>query len=214
MVWRYLWSRLWPHPQPEEELNPPAIFLTYANALPRMRAVLDGALRSRLFDLAGQLYRSEMERRRHTEARSTATLTAAGITFALAGGLLGLFGKELMTVMTPWKVAIVACHSVALVYLVGALMAALRVYGRSPIHIVDPVDLAPIDGETDTAYVERYSCRLIEYTIENYKENNRILQSVSTSQTRLQYAIGLLFVAVLLFVALLSRTAPGSATPL
>src|SRR5437867_2122554 len=115
--WRHLWSRLWPQPEPEETFNPPAIFLTYAEALPRMRAVSDGALRARLFDLAGQLYRGELERRRHTEARSTATLSAAGITFALAGGLLGLFAKELMTVATAWKVAVVACHSAALVYL-------------------------------------------------------------------------------------------------
>ena len=119
--WRQLSSRLWPQPEPEDAFNPPAIFLTYVNALSRMRAVSDGALRARLFDLAGQLYRTELERRRHTEARSTATLTAAGITFALAGGLLGLFARELMTVPTGWKFAIVACYSAALVYLVGAL---------------------------------------------------------------------------------------------
>src|SRR5712691_7381120 len=116
---RHWWSRLWPQPEPEGAVNPPAIFLTYANALPRMRGVTDDALRARLVDLAGQLYRSELERRRHTEARSTATLSAAGITFALAGGLLSLFAKELMTVPTLWKIVIVACHSGALVYLVG-----------------------------------------------------------------------------------------------
>ena len=33
------------------------------------------------------------------------------------------------------------------------------------------MDLAPIGGEADADYAERYGRRLIEYTIENYKEN-------------------------------------------
>ena len=210
------WHRLWPSPQPEEEVNPPAIFLTYENALSRIRAVHDGAFRSTLFDLAGQLYRSELERRRHTEARSSAILTAAGIAVALAGGLLGLFGKELATMTMPWNLIVLCLFVVASVYQLGALIAILRVYGPAPISIMDPVDLAPIEDETDLAYRERYSCRSIEYTIQNYKENNRVLQSLFASRDRLRNAIFLfagvlLFVAVRLFVDLLSRAAPGCA---
>jgi hypothetical protein len=203
-------NRVWPSRQREEELNPPDIFLSYEDALSRMWTVPDDKLRSRLFDLSVELYRSELERRRHAEARSNATLTVGGITFALAGGLFGLFGKEFGTALIPWKL-IIATYLGAMMYLVGSLMAALRVYGPSSTNIIDPVDLAPTETETETEYIVRYSCRLVEYTIKNYKENNRVLESVFISQQRLRYGIGLLFVALLMFVGgYIVRTDPGS----
>ena len=194
-----LLDALWPTAQPESDLNPPAVFQKYYDALSRMSSFKSPENNARLLEFSRYLYEDQERRWQNILARANPTVTAAGLGFALFGGLATQFENGSAKRSSVADVAIVVLMLLAIAFLLGALIDALRVYGPAYRHGLDPTDLIQSD-RLENVYFLTLSRSLLQYATENFKSHNRGLALVSSSQRRLRNGFVLLtLVAVLVF---------------
>jgi len=186
---------VWPTPEPEEALNPETLFASYHQGLQKIAGATSVAVTERLLEFAGYIFKEEDQRRGKIESKATTCIGATGILSALTIGLGSLVMENKLKGRNLAVSISLALFLVALLYLGRATILALKVFGRISRHTVGPDDLVPSDGETEGQYAKRLSERLLAYTIENYKINNRQLGVVWAAQTCLRNGILVLVAA-------------------
>lgn len=210
-----VWAFLCPQPETDARLNPPPIFDTYGQALNTIRNTQDDELNQAIADLSKDLFEETRERRGHVESRASATVTASGIGLAALGGITSLWG-QLSPKLYAWLPAsTLGVIVLALVYLIGAMQGTQRVYGEIARATLDPTDVAPVQGEVLSTYRLRVSAKRIEYSIYNYRANNKALGFVFAAQRRLKYGVFLLALAgSIVVLGQVSKSAITGTTPI
>lgn len=199
MAWptqlRSAWAWIWPQSETDAELNPPAVFKRYADALAAIRKSTDTTLVTTISDLSKDLFDETRDRRVHVENRAAAAVTISGIGLAALGGLSTLLGQVSARLYGWLAVGTLIFIFMSLAYLLGAMLAALRVYGEIRRSTLDPADVVPLQREGLNAYLLRVSAQRIEYAILNYRANNTAVGFVFAAQRRLRHGMVLLALA-------------------
>lgn len=192
MLLSQLIRSIWPVPPSESELNPPDVFEKYEKSLNAIRAWQGPADSSIIAELSRELFDQTEDRRDHIDRRANSIVTISGISLALLGGLSKLLG-DASSNLSPWVlVAVLVGGFLTLTYLLGAMVVAMRVFVRIVRATLDPDDLVPSQDDSDDTYSFRVGVRRIQYTIDNYRANNKAVGFVFAAQRRLQYGLILL----------------------
>ena len=188
------WAFVCPRPETDDELNPPSVFRTYERALSTIRQTNDRALIEAIADLSKELFEDTRDRRGHVESRASATVTAAGIGLAALAGIASLWSQQSQRV--AWLPAItIGAIVIALLYLISAIASCQRVYGENVRSTLGPPDIAPAQGVDKLGFSLHVSALRIEYSINNYRANNKALGFVLAAQQRLRRGVTLLAIA-------------------
>jgi len=121
----------------------------------------------------------------------------SGITAALAVNFIGTLSQNPLKVSPAIKIAMLAMAMLALVYILGAVLGALGVYRPLHRYTVGPDDLVPSAWTKEQTYMHRLSQKWVDYTIQNYRVNNRVNSLVSAAQQLLFRGVVLLGVVEL-----------------
>jgi hypothetical protein len=194
-----IFDLLWPRAEPDSQLNPSSVFQQYYGAISDLALSKDHGTNAKLLEFSRYLYDDQERKWQTVLARASPTLSTAGLGLALFGVLANFVGGQKDSVASTWmfELAMAAPLVIALVYLLGALIDCLRVYGPTRRYLLDPTDLVPL-GRTEDEYLLALSRSLMNYATENFKVQNRGVALVSSSQRRLRNGFVLLaFVALL-----------------
>ena len=167
---------LWPRPESENLLNPPAVFVQYYEGLTKLTETINSDVRSKLEEFTKTIFEDEEKRRESIEGKATKCLSSTGILATLTVGFSTVVVQGKLTNLDMFIGFAVVCFFVALVYLLRAALEALRVFGYIPRFCLGPDDIIPSETDTETGYSLSITKKLLRYTIENYKINNRQLE--------------------------------------
>ena len=172
----------------EETLNPPKIFNKYYVVLKELKNVEERGIIFKLFEISKYIFDEEEKRCIAIEQKATISLSAIGILVAIIVGFASAFLGNKLELNNVLDIIILCLYFAGLVYLLRATTVALGIVSRVKRYIVGPDDLLP-NAKDEALYLLQLSEKYIKYTIENYKIDNRQLDSVWVSQICLRNGI-------------------------
>lgn len=184
-----IYRELWPRTADEESINPPKIFQDYHVKLDEFKKTKNITYDKEILEYSKYLFDEEENRRYNTEKKATYSLNAIGISTALIVGLATLvfegkfYGKGIFSYL------MLLCYLISIVFLVRASMLSLKVFGDIKRNYLGPDDILINNLTNESHYRNLLIEKLIKYTIENYKVNNRVLSIVHTAQACFRNAI-------------------------
>lgn len=182
------WLQVWPHDQPEADLNPDTVFDAYQRTVEDLETQGPSNESETLFGMSKYIFETENDRRASIDARASVLIGASGITGTVVAGIGGGLLSELAGDLSAGRIIVLALYLATLLYLVSAIIAALSVHGPMVRHTIGPDDLHTMSG-VNRNFQHRLSLQLISYTIENYKVNNRQMVALAVAQSRFRNAV-------------------------
>jgi hypothetical protein len=197
---------LWPWRKSWDELNPAEIFRNYVDAVGVMVNTQPSADDEKLLAQSWRLFDNENARRNSIDTRAAAIMSAIGLAATLVTGVGFTVFKD-AAIPFAARVIILVGYLVSLAYLVRTMVLLFRVHGDVSRYTPDPsdlptaaTDLQPVVGDPVqapggpvvrplSAYDRRLACRIMNYTINNYKINNTQLDALVVAQRAFRNAI-------------------------
>jgi hypothetical protein len=189
----------------ESELNPASIFAQYTVAIDALKAGVPGNDDKTLLSSSERLYDGEVARHSSIDGRASGLMSAIGIAATLVTGLGLTTLSDVANLSPPGYVVVLVVYIAVLVYLAATAVIAFRVQGYMPRSMPDPTDLTPDAGINQTRSI---ACRLMDYTVRNYRENNRAAYLLYSGQKCFRNAVLVLVLGGLLS-ALITVTQSG-----
>jgi hypothetical protein len=199
-----LWSLLWPRQNNPATLNPDEVFARYVGAIDRMANTPPSADDQKLLAQSMKLFDNESARRNSIDSRAGAIMSAIGLAATLVTGV-GFTVLKDVSIPPLARVIFLLGFVPSLVYLLRTMLLLFQIQGDVTRNTPDPSDLptAPADlrpiaevpaGAADNAtalsvYDRRLACKIMTYTVENYKVNNVESDALFVAQRAFRNAI-------------------------
>ena len=190
---------LWPTKLEEKQLNPEVFFERYVNAYTSISITENYKIGSRILDISKYLFEEEEGRRNRIETTASNFLNVITVTAALVIGLAGYIFSDGLQKLGLFRILILAGFGMSLIYLCAASIHALKVFSECPRYYIDPTDIVPHNNEIDEQYSIRLGKKFLEYTVENYKINNRQMNIIYTTRAFLRNAVFAILICGLFF---------------
>ena len=166
---------LWPRRSNPADLNPTNIFDGYIATVATMAAAAPAADDEKLLDQSWKIFDNESGRRTSIDTRAAALMPAISLAATLVTGV-GFTVLKDTTLPVDALAVILATYVLALVYLVRTMLLLFVIHGQIFRHTPDPSDLPTPAGAAAAGQPSPYdrglACRIMRYTIENYRINN------------------------------------------
>jgi hypothetical protein len=199
-----LWYLLWPRQNNPATLNPDEVFARYVGAIDRMANTPPSADDQKLLAQSMKLFDNESARRNSIDSRAGAIMSAIGLAATLVTGV-GFTVLKDVSIPPLARVIFLLGFVPSLVYLLRTMLLLFQIQGDVTRNTPDPSDLptAPADlrpiaevpaGAADNAtalsvYDRRLACKIMTYTVENYKVNNVESDALFVAQRAFRNAI-------------------------
>jgi hypothetical protein len=201
-----------PAPLPEAELNPERLFHSYELASAGLPSNKYKPVSGHLLDLARYLFDEEEARRARLETTAANLLNVLGVVAALVVGFVGILIAQEEPFVGLLLVGVVIIYGLTLIYLSAGFVLALAVLSHEPRYCLDPTDLVWQDGVDEWTYEQVVAKRLMEYTVANYRINNRQVNRLRVVRVLFRNAVlGILFAGLLLGGSMVLRNDSGRA---
>ncbi len=145
-----------------------------------------------------KIYDDELARRESINTRCSTVLSTGGILGALfvAAGQLGLIQeKGDFGVLAGF---LLAAFTIALVYIGCSITMALAIQGQVKGNVVDPSDISGTDKANINRYQIKLAVNLLNYTVANYRVNNKFKFKLNSAQRCLRNGIIAIIIAGML----------------
>ena len=210
-------SWIWPRQDAPAVINPEAIFQTYESAIETMSNGLASADDPKLLAQSWKIFDNEAARRNTIDSRAAAMMPATNLAATLVTGVSFTVLKD-DTIPFVARCIILGTFVLALVYLVRTTVLLLKIHGRVFRSTLDPSDLppapppaAPPQPPPDpllapiSPYDRAIACKILRYTVLNYRVNNVQTDALFVAQHAFRNAIyvivfGGTIAAIVLFI--------------
>jgi hypothetical protein len=208
---------LWPWQRKSATLNPDDVFAGYGNSIDVMEAVPLTADDEKLLAQSWKLFDNETARRTSIDTRAAAIMSAIGLAATLVTGV-GFTVLKDVSIPSIARVFILMGYVLSLVYLVRTMLLLFQVHGDVPRYTPDPSDLVtgPLPPAAPGApilspYDRRLACKIMRYTVNNYKINNMQADALFVAQRAFRNAILAIVLggSVAVFLIFLNTWAPA-----
>jgi hypothetical protein len=196
---------LWPRRRASTELNPDRHFGGYSADINAMANDPPSSDDQKLLAQSWKLFDNEAGRRNSIDTRAAAIMSALGLAATLVTGV-GFTVLKDTSVPPAARWIILLFYILSLGYLVRTMLLLFQVHGDVPRYTPDPsdlltatADLRPTPQALQTtpegnigilsAYDRRLACKIMAYTVENYKINNVQQETLFVAQKALRNAI-------------------------
>ncbi|HLG83063.1 MAG TPA: hypothetical protein VKY22_18775 [Bradyrhizobium sp.] len=182
---------LWPMRSDTADLNSPAIFTGYRQAVTDIERGTPSADDEKLLAQSWKIFDNESARRTSIDTRAGALMPAISIAATLVTGVAFTVLKDTaLSPMARWGV--LATIAGALVYLIRTMLLLFVVHGRVFRNTPDPSDLptpAGVAAGATSPYDRSLACKVMRYTISNYEINNVQSDALFVAQQTFRNAI-------------------------
>ena len=177
-----IFLELVPLPISESELNPPGIFDKYEAAVATIKAGAATADDEKILNLSLKLFDNEVARKASIDSRASAMMTSITLAAALVTGVGFTMFKDVGSVSSAAFWSIFVSFAAALLYLTATAVLCIYIQGPIARATPDPTDLVPPPHAEPSAYPRHLAVSILDYTITNYKINNRAVSRVWLAQ--------------------------------
>lgn len=207
---------IWPWQRNSATLNPDNVFAGYGNSIELMEAAPLTDDDEKLLAQSWKLFDNETARRTSIDTRAAAIMSAIGLAATLVTGV-GFTVLKDVSIPPMARVFILAGYVLSLGYLVRTMFLLFQVHGDVPRYTPDPSDLViralPPDVPIPPAissYDRGLACKLMRYTVSNYKINNMQADALFVAQRAFRNAILAIVLggSVAVFLIFLDTLAP------
>jgi hypothetical protein len=199
-----LWYLIWPWRTNPATLNPDGIFARYVGAIDRMSNTPPSADDQKLLAQSMKLFDNESARRNSIDSRAGAIMSAIGLAATLVTGV-GFTVLKDVSIPPVARVIFLLGFMPSLVYLVRTMLLLFQIQGDVRRSTPDPSDLPTAPGDLRliaeapagavanatvlSVYDRRLACKIMSYTVENYKVNNMVSDALFVAQRAFRNAI-------------------------
>lgn len=167
---------LWPRQAVEQNINPQAPFAKYEAAIEDIRNAAPTSDDPKLLAQSWKIFDNEAARRNSIDTRASAMMPAISLAATLVTGVGFTIFKD-ATLAASATLIIMATYLVALVYLVRTMILVFRIHGQVFRNTPDPSDLpvpesVAANPPPPSGYDRILACKIMTYTVLNYKVNN------------------------------------------
>jgi hypothetical protein len=198
------WYLLWPWRKNSATLNPNQIFARYVNAIDRMAKTPPSADDQKLLAQSWKLFDNESARRNSIDSRAGAIMSAIGLAATLVTGVGFTILKD-ASIPPVARLIFLLGYMPSLVYLVRTMLLLFQIQGDVTRNTPDPSDLPTAPGDlrliaeapagaaanaTVLSVYDRWlACKIMTYTVANYKVNNVVSDALFVAQRAFRNAI-------------------------
>jgi hypothetical protein len=182
---------LWPERSKESDLNPETLFRTYEDAVAQISAKKPTADDAKLLAQSWKLFDNEAGRRATIDSRAAAIMPALSLVVTLITGV-GFTVLKDNTISLGARSVVFAAFLIALIYLIRTMLLVFLVHGKVYRSTLDPSQIIPPGGlakEAVSPYDRMIACKLLSYTIRNYRTNNVQSDNLFVAQKAFRNAI-------------------------
>jgi hypothetical protein len=199
-----LWYLLWPRQNNPATLNPDEVFARYVGAIDRMANTPPSADDQKLLAQSMKLFDNESARRNSIDSRAGAIMSAIGLAATLVTGV-GFTVLKDVSIPPVARVIFLLGFMPSLVYLLRTMLLLFQSQGDVTRNTPDPSDLPTAPGDLRliaeapagaaasatvlSVYDRRLACKIMNYTVENYKVNNVVSDALFVAQRAFRNAI-------------------------
>ena len=214
----------------EAELNPADVFAAYTSAIDLIEGKPPTEDDPKLLDMSLKLFDNDGARRATIDTRAGTMMSAITLAATLVTGFGFTAFKDTSTLSGDAFWAMFVTLVVPLLYLTATVWLLFRIQGPVLRETPDPKDLltqaeqAELAGQAAQAahaahagqadppspYQRRLAVRMLRYTINNYRINNRVLSKLWMAQTCFRNALVVLVFGGIVTVALLTSPPPSA----
>jgi hypothetical protein len=182
-------SQFWPVRDDPARINPADIFQIYEDAILGMEQGSPSADDSKLLAQSWKIFDNEGARRTTIDSRAAAMMPAISLAATLVTGVgFTVLKDESIPVLA--RCIILASFLLALLYLVRTMVLLFKIHGKVFRSTLDPSDLPPPVSRARTSpYDRKIACKILRYTVANYKVNNIQTDTLFVAQHAFRNAI-------------------------
>jgi hypothetical protein len=187
-------GEVWPRCSATEILNPPPIFAGYQQAVDDVEHAAHSDDDEKLLTQSWKIFDNESARRTSIDTRAGAIMPAISLAATLVTGAgFTVLKDTALPLNARW--VILATLLTALVYLGRTTWQLFRVHGEVHRNTPDPTDLPPppmpawVQAEVPSPYDRALACKIMRYTIQNYRINNEQSDELFVAQKAFRNAI-------------------------
>ena len=191
-------AEIFPLLSSERNINPDAPFIKYKTAIDILRdtpvtLIVANVSTSNLDEdglltASQRLFDSEQSRHSSIDGRAAGLMAAIGLAATLVTGIGFTTLNDTATLPKSAYIVAAVAYFVVLLYLAATVIAAFYVQGYLPRSTPDPADLNPFSKKA-------LACKTLEYTMENYKVNNRAVFALYSGMKCFRNAVIILVLA-------------------
>lgn len=183
-------DQIWPCRGSPNQINPDGVFQSYRDAIAALERepILDDD--PDLLAKSWKLFDNDKDRRSSIDSRAAALMPAIGLAATLVTGI----GFTLMSqigqfpTVAGWVIAIT--YVTALIFMTRTALLLFVVHGPIVRQTPDPSDLQPPGARKKMRDWDRYlACKILNYTIENYKTTNLQMDALRVAQAAFRNGI-------------------------
>jgi hypothetical protein len=183
---------LWPRRSNPDVLNPAGPFGSYERAINDMAAAAPSTDDPKLLAQSWKIFDNEAGRRTSIDTRAGAVMPAISLAATLVTGV-GFTVLKDATIPIDARCVILATYLLTLVYLVRTMLLLFVIHGQVFRYTPDPSDLpTPVAGTAAAAvspYDRELACKIMRYTVQNYRINNVQSDALFVAQKTFRNAI-------------------------
>jgi hypothetical protein len=196
-------------------------FTRYTSAVRALEETPLTADDEKLLAQSWKLFDNETARRNSIDSRASAIMSAIGLAATLVTGV-GFTVLKDASIPLMARVMILLGYVLSLVYLVRTMLLLFQVHGDVPRSTPDPSDmvtgpLPPPAADAPNApilspYDRRLACKIMTYTVDNYRINNMQADALFVAQRAFRNGILAIVLAgsVAVFLIFLNTLAPAA----
>jgi hypothetical protein len=203
----------WPLRDEPAKINPADVFRIYDDAILGMEQGSPSADDSKLLAQSWKIFDNEAARRTTIDTRAAAMMPAITLAATLVTGV-GFSVLKDESIPALARCVILASFLLALVYLVRTMVLLFKIHGKVFRSTLDPSDLPPpLSRARTSSYDRKIACKILRYTVANYRVNNLQTDTLFVAQHAFRNAIivivlGGAIAGIVIFLNLM--TAPAS----
>jgi hypothetical protein len=213
---------IWPRQTDALKINPVKPFAAYEDAIKQISGAAPSTDDPKLLTQSWKIFDNELARRNSIDTRAAAMMPAISLAVTLVTGVgFSVFKDATLTVVA--SLIIMTTFLVALIYLVRTMVLLFTIHGKVIRNTPDPSDL-PVPALTDPAKPSGYdrllACKIMTYTVLNYKVNNIQADLLFVAQRTfrnaiLTIALGGALAGIAIFLnQMTAKAAPDSLKPI
>src|ERR1700682_3092673 len=187
---------IWPWRRSPAMLNPDAVFAAYLGAIGATENGPPSADDEKLLANSWKIFDNEVARRNSIDTRAAALMPAIPLSATLVTGV-GFTVLKDASLPASARWIILLSFLLSLVYLIRTMLLLFLIHGEISRHTPDPADLvttptvlpAVAGAGAVSIYDRRLACKIMSYTVNNYRVNNVWSDALYVAQRAFRNAI-------------------------
>jgi len=167
----------------ENQLNPEELFRKYRDAYSNLSLTQNLEVGTdQILEHSKYLFNEELERRLRIDSTAANLLNILGVIAAFVVGTGSILLTKGYSINHIGLLSISVAYGISLLYIASAFLVCLRVLAHDVRYYMDPLDISQIQEMDRKLYDLSIAKKLLEYTTENYKVNNRQINRIQVTR--------------------------------